>query len=352
MITYVSILVIFFILNFISFIYGRKKINFLKGIEIDIYYYLFILFLLFISAFRYGVGWDYEQYYLTIVYNLDTNIVSRGELLTIFLVELSKNFGVTNIYFFVNSFITVFLIALVVDKYSQNKWISILIFVSFPLFFLNSLSVIRFFTALAIVFYSIKYIKENKFLKYILAIYIASLFHGSALLAIALYFFVKQKIGRLKIIIYMLMAAFSSSILNILVNKHFAEYSVYTEKTSVKEGTLAIYFFAFILICSFPVINRLNESNSNRIYFNAFFFGFLIYLAFFGQGSMSHRLSLFGTIFSILLIPKLIELYFENLKLRLIFCYVFYFFLSIIFIYSVNIGSETYIPYRTIFSLY
>lgn len=351
MITYLCILLAFFILNFISFLYGRKEINFFNN-KIDIFYYFFIVLIFMFSAFRYNVGWDYEQYYWTIIYNLDTNIVGRGELLTISLVELSRNLRITNIYFFLNSFITIFLVALVIDKYSQNKWISILLFVSFPLFFLNSLSVIRFFSALAIVFFSIKYIKERNFFKYIIAIYIASLFHGSALLAIALYFFVKQKIGKVKILILTLMAFFSSSILNILVSRYFSEYSVYTEKTSVKEGTLAIYFFALIIIFALPVINKINENYSSRIYFNAFFFGFLIYVAFFGQGSMSHRLSLFGTLFCVLLIPKIIELYFENLRLRFIIFYIFYVFLSIIFIYSVDIGSETYIPYRTIFSLY
>ena len=351
MIAYLSILVIFFILNFMSLIYGRKEVLLFKGIKVDIFYYTFVLFIFIFSAFRYDIGWDYNQYYWTILYNLETNIVSRGELLTIGLVELSKNLGITNLYFFLNSFITIFLVALVVNRYSENKWISILIFVSFPLFYLNSLSVIRFFSAVAIVFFSIKYIEEKSFFKYIFFTFIASLFHGAALIAVLLYFFVKQKIGKIKILIFTIVAIFSSGILNILVSKYFPEYSVYTEKTSVREGTLAIYFFILVLISTLPIIDKINENYFSRIYFNAFFFGFLIYIAFFGQGSMSHRLSLFGTLFCLLLIPKIIKLYFENLTVRFIFSYILYIFLCLIFIYSVDIGSETYIPYKTIFSL-
>lgn len=351
MIAYLYILLIFFILNFMSFLYRRKEIIFFDNKKIDIFYYLFIIIIFVFSAFRYNVGWDYEQYYWTIVYNLDTNIVSRGELLTIGLVELSRNLGIANIYFFLNSFLTIFLVALVIDNYSKDKWMSILVFIAFPLFFLNSLSVIRFFSALAIVFFSIKYIKEKNFFKYIIAINIAALFHSSALLALILYFFVKQKIGKVKILIFTLMAFFSSNILNILVSMYFPQYSVYTEKTSVKEGTLAIYFFVIILVVALPIINKINENYYSRIYFNAFFFGFLIYIAFFGQGSMSHRLSLFGTLFCVLLIPQIIEFYFKDLRIRLIILYIVYVLFSVIFIYSVGIGAETYIPYKTIFSL-
>lgn len=163
MIAYLYILLIFFILNFMSFLYRRKEIIFFDNKKIDIFYYLFIIIIFVFSAFRYNVGWDYEQYYWTIVYNLDTNIVSRGELLTIGLVELSRNLGIANIYFFLNSFLTIFLVALVIDNYSKDKWMSILVFIAFPLFFLNSLSVIRFFSALAIVFFFNKIYKRKEF---------------------------------------------------------------------------------------------------------------------------------------------------------------------------------------------
>src|SRR5699024_10966242 len=97
------------------------------------------------------IGWDYDVYYNVIANNLqDTTITENNEILNILLVNLSQNTGITNLYFFVSSLITLFLIALNVSKYSTMPKLSMFIFITFPLFYLNSFSIIRFFVALSI----------------------------------------------------------------------------------------------------------------------------------------------------------------------------------------------------------
>ncbi|MBC9229529.1 EpsG family protein [bacterium SPL81] len=349
MFAYIFIVLLFFFLGGISLI--REKSNFNNRINIDYYYCCFIFAIFCLSAFRFGIGWDYYQYYWTIVANIETNIVGRGEFATISLINLSRDVGVTNLYFFVNSFLAIFLISYTVSKFSVNKWASIFIFLCFPLFFLNSLSVIRFFTALAIVFFAFKYIKTKEFFKFILFVYLASLFHTSALIAVLMYFFSKINLSFFRLIFLCFLAMVTSKFANVIVVNKFPEYAVYTEESVVREGTLAIYFFGLVLLFSMLFLKRINKNLVAKLYFNCFVFGFLIYISFYGQGSMSHRLSLFGTIFSILLLPQLIDYFKKNKELYFILYMCFYAFFALIFFYLINVSAETYLPYRTIFSI-
>lgn len=349
MFPYFFIIISFFILKLLSLL-SEEVVGSDKKIKSDYFYYIFIIIIFCFSAFRLGVGWDYYQYYWTIVSNLETNILGRGELATIALVKFSSQTGLTNLYFFMNSFITIILIAITINKYSVNKWISILIFISFPLFFLNSFSVIRFFTALSLVFFAFRYIESKSIFKYIVVVYIASMFHNSALMAIPLYFINYLNLNIFRILLLCGLSILFSSFINTFVLKYFPEYSVYTEKTDVKEGTLAIYFFMIVLISCLPILRKLNSDRVSKLYFGCFLFGFLIYISFYGQGSMSHRLSLFGTIFVLLLIPKIFNLYFSNNIKYIVIYFILYSLFSFMFFYSIYIGAETYVPYKTIFS--
>ncbi len=314
----------------------------------DPYFYLFVFALFCLSAFRFGVGWDYYQYYWTIVSNLQTNIVGRGEIATVALVHLSSKLGITNLYFAINAFITIFLISKTINQYSVNKWVSIFVFLCFPLFFLSSLSVIRFYTALSIVFFAFRYIKSREIFKYLILVYIASMFHSSAAIAVALYFFAKVNLTAVRIIVLCILAVLLSGVANTFASTYLPEYAVYTEDTTVQEGTVAIYFFAAILVVCLPLVRRINLDENAKLYLSGFVFGFLIYIAFYGQGTMSHRLSLFGTTFSLLLIPKVISLIFRG-KTAYINIYV-YLMLTLVFFYSLQVGAQTYLPYRTIFA--
>ncbi|ENW94380.1 EpsG family protein [Acinetobacter dispersus] len=349
MFVYVFILFLFF--SFAGLSLAGAKSSAHNKINIDYYYYFFIFALFCLSAFRYGVGWDYYQYYWTIVANIETNIVGRGEFATIALIDFSRDIGVPNFYFFINSFITIFLISYTIHKFSVNKWASIFIFICFPLFFLNSLSVVRFFSALAIVFYAFRYINSKEFIKFALLVYVASMFHASAIIAILMYFFSKVNLTLFRVIVLCVLAILTSKFVNVIVVNYFPKYAVYTEDSGVREGTLAIYFFALILFFTLFFVRKINMNEVSKLYFNCFVFGFLIYISFYGQGSMSHRLSLFGTIFSVLLLPHVLCFFKKNKELYLIIYICFYVFLTFMFFYLINVSAETYLPYRTIFSI-
>ncbi|MEK5079742.1 EpsG family protein [Solibacillus sp. FSL W7-1436] len=348
---WVYLIVVFaiFVLMFfekVSFDYRKKN---LKKFNKNGFFFAACTILFIFSAFRYDVGWDYWAYYNTIKNDYVTNIISRNEYLTIFLVDLSKFIGITNIYFFINSLILMICIYLVIVKYSNNKWMSLIVFVTFPLFYLNSFSVIRIFTAIAITFYAFKYIMENKFWKYIFFVYIASLFHQTALIAILFYFIKYIKVKRSWVLFLVFISPFMGVILENIVNLYFPEYSVYLNETDSIEGTKAILVFLLMGILGFIYWDKLVYKDfSMEVMLKIFYFSLFIYIVFLENGTIGHRFSLYGTIFFILILPKFMSLIKkdEQFTLNLIIYPVFILF----YIYIIYTGAVTYLPYDTIFN--
>lgn len=303
------------------------------------------------SSLRFNVGWDYEAYYATVRYNLVTNIVSNGELATIFLIDLARDLNMTNLYFFLNSLIFIFLVALTVKRYSQDYWISIIFFICFPLFFLNSFSVIRLFTALAITFYAFKFIERGQLVRYVLAVAFAGMFHASAFVAIAFYFIRNVKLDILKLVVVLFCLPFIGTLINSLVVRFSPTYAPYTEASGGQEGTKAIFVLLLIGIAALFLRDRILENDRiANMYFNIYFVGLGIYLMFFSQGTMGHRLSLYGTFFSLLLIPKMVSL-FDLDSNRVLLKVGISLFSIVIFLYIVYVGAATYVPYKTIFQI-
>lgn len=311
-------------------------------------FYAAILLIYFFAALRFDVGWDYMAYYDTIVDELSTNIMSNGEVLTILLIKFSRLINQPQLYFAINSAICILLVTITSKRYSKDPWLSIIFFVTFPLFYLNSFSVIRNFSAIAITFYGVRYIHEKKLLKYIIVVLVAAMFHKSALMAILFYFIKDIKIKTSKIIILLISLPICSKIVAFLIEKILPKYSGYLSKTTTQEGTKAIFVFLIITLACILFQKRLLRNKRVEIFFNNFLVGISIYLMFIENGTMGHRLSMYGTIYSVLLVPEIIHL-FKNNKEKIILKIVFYLFCILMFLYTVSVGKETYIPYSTVF---
>lgn len=314
----------------------------------DYIYTIFILIIFLFSAIRYNVGWDFMGYYRTITTDVYTNIGNNGEWLTILLINFAKALDLPQLYFIINSGVCIFFISSAVKKYSKNPWMSMILFVTFPLFYLNSFSVIRNFSAIAIVFYANRFILEKKLFKYIFAIIIASQFHKSALIGIVFYPLNNIKLTNLRLIFLLLMTPIISQIMKISVLLFTPQYSIYLNKTTKQEGTKAILVMLFLGLIITLVKKYIKIKNAAEIvltFYNNFIYGLLIYVMFFETGTMGHRLSLYGTICSIILIPEIIDL-FKSKKERLMLKVIVYLFFSIFFFYIIKAGSSTYIPYK------
>ncbi len=318
--------------------------------RLSIFMFIAVLIVVLMSALRFDVGWDYKAYYDTIVFGRVTNIMVTKEYFTIFLVELAKKIRMPQFYFAINSIICICLIMATVKRYSKDFWISLFFFVSFPLFFLNSLSVVRNFSAIAITFYGFKYIEKGEFIKYILVVIIASLFHKTAIIAIIFYFLRNVHLNKFVSILTLITLPLLSNLIIKIIIRYMPRYVTYTSMTSIQEGTKAIYILLIIWLGAFIFKEkRIAQNSTFNMYYNIFFIGLCIYLMFFKQGTMGHRLSLYGTIYSLIIIPDIMESL-KNKIGKVIIKSIFYLLCIVMFLYTINVGRPAYIPYKLFFN--
>lgn len=167
-----------------------------------------VILIVFSSIRATNVGIDYFQFYVPFFENVHSGgwkfLVSeanpyRKEFGFSFLTFLLSR--VTGNIFVYMAFIAVIMIgltALVLYRDCSKPWIGMFIFVSFN-FFGNSLSYIRQSLAIAIFLFAIHYLKEKRFVPYLLIVLLAATFHNSLLLMIPVYFLAQIAVNWLSI---------------------------------------------------------------------------------------------------------------------------------------------------------
>lgn len=189
---------------------SNEKLNYLSRIEITSYF-LFLVSLPSLKSFL--VGNDTVTYYsiFRLVRNVEWNKVFEigYEPAFIFLNKFIGSF--TNQFIFVQiviSFICIIPILLYFIKNSTNMWFSTVVFICMN-FYNFIFSGYRQAIAISITVLAIKYINEKKLLKFVLTVFLASLFHQSALI-----FLIAYPLNKIKISIkYVLIAFFGSIVL-------------------------------------------------------------------------------------------------------------------------------------------
>lgn len=346
---YFIFIFILFLFLFLSKIKDFYNVKYAINNQVDFIFIVAFVFVFILVSIRYDVGWDYIHYYNSVFRNDNNNITGNGELLTIFFVEVGRYIKSPLFYFFINALIFYFSLFIFIRKYSTDKWLSFFIFICFPLFFLNSLSVVRTFTAIALILYAYDFLISKKIVFYLIIVFLASLFHKAALVGLFFVFFAGLRISSYIWFVLLCVSPFVTGLLTPLLEFILPKYSVYFEVTEAVEGTKAIYFF--VIFAFYMILFRkklIGNSYTNLVFYNIYMFGVCIYLAFMDFGTMGHRLSLYGTITSVVLIPIFISRI-KQQRLKLFLNISLYVFLVGIFLLAVNVGREAYIPYTTIF---
>lgn len=114
----------------------------------------------------------------------------------------------SQVIFILGSFVIVFFTFAAIYQQSKNKYISIILFLITGAFLL-SMNGMRSYMACAIVLFSLKYIYNKNFLKFLIFILIASSVHSSAIIFILLYPLYNYRINSAQILILLGIAAFS-----------------------------------------------------------------------------------------------------------------------------------------------
>lgn len=175
-----------------------------KGNKLLLYYSAFLLCIVY--GIRYNFGNDYWNYF-DIFKNVQFDNEDRIEIGWLYLNKAFINFGFFSLVFCITCF-QINSVYYFISKYVERSywWFSVAIFTGTFNFLLLGCSMMRQFTAMIILVYSIQYIAEKKFIKFIFTILIACLMHQTAIIFAPMYFLSvwQPNINKIKIIVFYL----------------------------------------------------------------------------------------------------------------------------------------------------
>jgi hypothetical protein len=319
---YVSIGLIFL---FFTQITQKKNVNQIFAIG--------IIFLLIISAIRYGIG-DYFTYFH--VYNLlpsTFNSLSSKyfygfepgySLLCILCKLIGLNFSG---FIIIHSILLFVFHTFFIKKYSKSILFSLfLLFSGYYLMYI--LGVLR--QGIAMVFFLfayLKYLSDKNYIKYIIFILLATLFHGTALFfliipIISKIFSFKTLSNPFFLIISSMVLFFCSffvfQLLIIIGQKFIPKLGFYVSGDIVKSSfsimALCVRVLLLILIYICVSINKKYMSYFDEEIYKLYIIGFLLYLIICQIGLLT-RMSDYFSMIEIILIPNILT-YFRSLQTR------------------------------------
>lgn len=152
------------------------------------------MFMLFISGFRYGIGFDYFNYFkllneckqLSFIDILTfKGPVEPGFSLLLKLISLVTN-DIVIMHIILSAIILSILMVYIYNN-SAKAWISVYLFVTFGFFF-GTMNLVRQYFSAIVFLYGIKYIQKRKFLPFLLVLILAVSIHKSAIIMLPVYF--------------------------------------------------------------------------------------------------------------------------------------------------------------------
>ena len=315
-------------------------------------------------ALRYDFGNDYRAYFdsffeVSQVQKIDFNYLlmnffEPGWVLTNWLFRHIGFFSMTAIL----AFISCVVYYIFIKKYVPVKcyWFAIFIYIFNPTFLLIDSSAMRQSVAIILFIFSLDYIYKKDFPRYFLCIFVAALFHFSAIILLPVFlitFFNKrvQKISGIFIFsLYLLLFIFGDALsphISQFVTLFYEKYEFYQEKGKISSGLGFLYYSIILLIVLY------SEKAQNRevelifkiaiVYFLLMPLGIII--------EMSGRFGMYFAPAIIIVYPNILNKLKGSVKkisflLLIILFTIFQFFQ---FFYS-DIYSNYFMNYQTIFS--
>ena len=358
MLLYIFIFVYLVVLS-TTYIYFEEKKDEIKLLTIP----TFILFLV-VAGFRNSsVGGDLNFY----VSVFKDNSLQIPELLNIFnsrfeigyiilnnlLRSISENY---TILLFSFSIITLYIWFYVFWNYSKNIYISLLIYFSSLGMLLYSFSNIRQGLSISIGLLGFHYFVKEKYIKGVLCIVIAPLFHVTGIICILFLLLRKTKL-RLKvfivaflgvIFIFPFLRGFSDAFVNI-----FPQYTSYLESSwfidSYKLAPIVLSIVYLILFVIGEIILKNKELTESEEYIRMLFFCYLIFTITTMQTSLLSRFAHYFSPFAALYVPMFLHKITDKRIKWIIFYFiviVYAVFLLVIVYYKVEWYNV--VPYRSV----
>ncbi|MBQ8472246.1 MAG: EpsG family protein [Bacilli bacterium] len=230
---------------------------------------------------------------------------------------------------------------------SKNYLNSLLIFITFN-FYGYFFGILRQSLAISILLYSLKFVKNRKLLKFLLAVFLASLFHKTALVFLPIYFVYNLKINKKIIITWAVFIGVFLIFKNVILNFIF-EYIYKPESLEALSGDgykMLILLFAVSIASYFYQDKLLKQDKNNQLFINMTFIATIIQVLA-TIFSTAYRVTLYYSFAIIIVIPNILKLI-ENKKLRIILTILMYLVL-ILYFYLMTTKLVNYVEYHFVF---
>lgn len=197
----------------------------------------------------------------------------------------------------------------------EYKVFSLFLFLVFCLY-LQSFNQSRQIVALVIVLYSIKFLKEENFVKYFICILFAAIFHESSIIFIPLYFLKNIKINKKIVFCYlilMLLFYFNNNLIYNIIS--YSKYKIYFTTqyniSNVSSSYINLIIRMFFLIFCLAFYKRLNNDKKYNFCYHMIFICTILQILtikFYFLG----RITTYFYAFYIYILPKCINLFLEK----------------------------------------
>lgn len=241
--------------------------------------FLFYLVAIYFSSFRDGVGQDYAQYIDRIKY-VETISIWYEPTFSI-LASMINNTELSHVFFFMCMSIITIIPLFTFYYHSPYPFITILIFLLFPgCGYCQTFNLVRQFAAIAILIYGFKYLYNSELIKYLTCVFIAFLFHKTAIIMIPIYWIVKFELKGIVMVLLIIMS-FILPALGLINVPQWAAYMLgYTEylenQRTVGINTI-ILILNFLFVIIFLIKSKLCKSKYDLIIFNMSLIGIVMY---------------------------------------------------------------------------
>ena len=328
--------VIFHILFFCSLVVSVKS----KDISIRRFFKFITIFLLFyFSAFRDGLGVDYNNYIEKLSWPVDfsqNSMLVMAEPVFALIAYLVQTTHLSEVFFFaVCAFVTNVVIA---DYYYKDKRYviqALCIYLFFTMLYYTSFNLCRQYFATGLFFFALRYVDKKNIWLWTVCILIAMGMHTSAIFLWPFYFILNRRLS-LKVLIIISLIAFS---LIGTLGSFIGAYVLYldTDEKIGASGFVILYnIILFILFINKKARGSVTTQEFNLMFFMTLFSDLSFFVFYFFRFTI-YFIPVIG-----LVIPRVLDSFSPKLKLSPLFCFAL--FILFYFILIQNSSNPLYIP--------
>ncbi len=214
-----------------------------------------------------------------------------------------------NVFFTILALFFAFSLGKFITENSKNRFMSLMLYFTVGAFTFQ-ITGVRQSIAMAILLFSFKYIKERKFTKFILIVFIASLFHRSSLVFIPMYFlaYIKMNLISFSLFVFIggVVCIYSRPLL-MLFQMLMGKYDNYGYSGFEGGAVFVVLMYVITIVVAYIFMNSLEKQNKHNVFFfNMTFVSLLLYILRYFV-TIAERVGFYYQFAFIILLPNVIE---------------------------------------------